>query len=109
MCGIAGIISFNNSFFQKKIYSMLVTLKHRGPEGTSWLESTDFKNNYWISEDMSLQPDKKIRFAFGCSRLAINDISKSGLQPISSNSKRFWTILNGEIYSRIIDKEFRWN
>ena len=90
MCGIAGIISFNNYFTQNKIYSMLMTLKNRGPEGTSWLESIDLKKNYWFSEDMSLELSKKIRFAFGCSRLAINDVSKSGLQPIPSNSKRFW-------------------
>ena len=57
------------------------------------------KKNYWFSEDMSLELSKKIRFAFGCSRLAINDVSKSGLQPIPSNSKRFWTILNGEIFN----------
>lgn len=99
MCGIAGIISFNNYFTQNKIYSMLITLKNRGPEGTSWLESSDLKKNYWFSEDMSLELSKKIRFAFGCSRLAINDVSKSGLQPIPSNSKRFWTILNGEIFN----------
>ena len=99
MCGIAGIISFNNYFSQNKIHSMLTTLKNRGPEGTSWLESKDLKKNDWFSEDMSLEPSKKIKFAFGCSRLAINDTSKGGLQPISSNSKRFWTILNGEIFN----------
>ena len=43
MCGIAGIISFNNYFSQNKIHSMLTTLKNRGPEGTSWLESKDLK------------------------------------------------------------------
>ena len=99
MCGIAGIISFNNYFTQKNIHSMLTGLKNRGPEGTSWLESIDLKNNDWFSENMNLDPNKKIKFAFGCSRLAINDTSKSGLQPIFSNSKRFWTVLNGEIFN----------
>ena len=78
---------------------MLTGLKNRGPEGTSWLESIDLKNNDWFSENMNLEPNKKIKFAFGCSRLAINDTSKSGLQPIFSNSKRFWTVLNGEIFN----------
>ena len=99
MCGIAGIISFKNYFSQKKIHSMLISLKSRGPEGTSWLESQDLINKNWLSEQMHLDPNKKIRFAFGCSRLAINDTSKEGLQPISSNSERFWTILNGEIFN----------
>ena len=99
MCGIAGIISFKNYFSQKKIHSMLISLKSRGPEGTSWLESQDLINKNWLSEQMHLDPNKKIRFAFGCSRLAINDTSRDGLQPISSNSERFWTILNGEIFN----------
>ena len=88
MCGIAGIISFNNYFTQKKIYSMLMTLKNRGPEGTSWLKVQTYKKIIGF-EDMSLELSKKIKFAFGCSRLAINDVSKSGLQPIPSNSKDF--------------------
>ena len=82
-------------FFPEKIHSMLTSLKSRGPEGTSWLESQDLMNKNWLSEEMHLDPNK-IRFAFGCSRLAINDTSRDGLQPISSNSERFWTILNGK-------------
>ena len=35
----------------------------------------------------------------GCSRLAINDFSDKGLQPISDMYKKNWVSLNGEIFN----------
>ena len=100
MCGIAGFVSFNNlSLNQKNILTMLDSLNRRGPEGTSWLEKDFSGEMNWINKKMRLNPLKKLKMAIGCSRLAINDISELGLQPIPSNSKHYWVVLNGEIFN----------
>ena len=59
---------------------LLLSLKKEGPEGTSWLELTYENNLNWIDEK-KLEKDRKLKFAMGCSRLAINDYTDNGLQP----------------------------
>ena len=41
----------------------------------------------------------------GCSRLAINDYTDMGLQPISDINKNNWVALNGEIFNFLELKE----
>ncbi len=106
MCGIGGFYDFeSNGFTSKNIFLLLDSLKKRGPEGTSWLE-IDYENNYkWIVEKEKNYP-KNLKFAMGCSRLAINDKSSRGLQPLSNNQGYIWVSLNGEIFNFIeIKKE----
>ena len=81
MCGISGIInleSFNHSS-DKKIRTMIKTLKHRGPDDTGFFS------------------DK--RASLGFARLSIIDLSKKGHQPMTNEDETIWIIFNGEIFN----------
>ncbi len=83
MCGFVGI-SKKNKISQTDIHNISDISKkiyHRGPD----------QYEDWISEN------KKIFLSHR--RLAINDLSKDGIQPMISNSKRFTLVFNGEIYN----------
>jgi asparagine synthase (glutamine-hydrolysing) len=56
------------------------TTKHRGPDNTKYLDLNENK------------------LLFGFHRLAINDITSTGDQPLSLDNK-YWLICNGEIYN----------
>ena len=82
MCGICGIIEFNNrgpveAFDIKKMTDSLV---HRGPDD----------DGYFINEDKNL--------GLGFRRLSIIDLS-TGAQPMSSKDKNQTIVYNGEIYN----------
>ena len=86
MCGIAGIFSkseqhTSNSILKDSMDSILNLTKHRGPDHTGIYES-DFG-------------------IIGMNRLAIQDISNNGNQPIHSNfnKKKTSIVFNGEIYN----------
>ena len=99
MCGIAGFITSKGSAQPSStILRMLRTLKRRGPDGTSWLGVTNDDRHVWEKES-DFQPQNLFRFAFGCSRLAIQDTSDNGLQPLYSNNEKICVILNGEIFN----------
>lgn len=101
MCGIAGFVNNNvNTFDNQVISRMLNVLKKRGPEGTSWLQHDVNGKIEWLSENES-QGSSNVRLALGCSRLAINDTSKRGLQPIANEKRDIWVVLNGEIFNFI--------
>ena len=78
MCGIIGSIGFNN--LQK--VEMLDSIYHRGPDSNG-----DFQD-----EDTYL----------GHTRLAIQDLSENGRQPMVSADGRYVIIFNGEIYNHQI-------
>ena len=75
MCGIAGIFS-NEKIIVKRIFSMVKSMKHRGPD----------ENGSWRSQN----------FSFGMSRLSILD-ADNGSQPMWF--KKTGIIFNGEIYN----------
>lgn len=84
MCGIYG---FNLDFFKKDpaqvellAKSLNEKLKHRGPDSYGFLH---LGNN----------------FLLGNTRLALNDLSDLGKQPILDSSGRYAIVLNGEIYN----------
>ena len=83
MCGIAGIIYKNLSEQDIKlnISKMISRIIHRGPDS----------NGHWI--------DKNNRIILCSTRLAIQDLSKNGEQPMSSKSERYKIVFNGEIYN----------
>lgn len=77
MCGIAGILNYNNSdSLEHEIKRMASSLYHRGPDG--W--------GIYISGNMAL----------GHTRLAIIDIA-GGNQPMMT--ERFALSYNGEVYN----------
>lgn len=82
MCGIAGIINFNNKpVKEENIRLMMQKMKHRGPDD----EGVFINNNVGL----------------GFVRLSILDLSSAGHQPMFSHDERYVIIYNGEVYNYI--------
>lgn len=81
MCGITGIIAFNElgRMFMPGIQQATASLERRGPDTFG----------YFVDE----------RIALGHRRLSIQDTSPLGKQPMSDPSKRYTIVYNGEIYN----------
>lgn len=80
MCGIAGILDFDNKHNNKNVVSRITeSISHRGPDATGYLE--------------------KENIVLGHKRLSIIDLSERANQPMSDDSNRFHIIFNGEIYN----------
>jgi len=82
MCGICGIIKFNNELVQEApIRSMMRLMKHRGPDD----EGVFLENSVGL----------------GFVRLSIIDLSHNGHQPKLSLDERYVIVFNGEIFNYI--------
>ena len=81
MCGICGIISFNEELSENKLVSMRDTMIHRGPDGAG----------------VYLSQNKKV--GLGHRRLKIIDLSEKAKQPMPNEDKTIWITFNGEIYN----------
>ena len=82
MCGIAGVIRFDNKKVNKQdIAKMLQTIKHRGPD------------------DEGVFVDEHI--GFGHVRLSILDLTEAGHQPMTDSTGRYTIVQNGESYNFI--------
>ncbi len=80
MCGIAGLIAKRPpEDLRRSVSAMTDRLAHRGPDGQS----------VWIDESVGL----------GHRRLAIVDLSPTGIQPMQDTSGRYSITFNGEIYN----------
>jgi asparagine synthase (glutamine-hydrolysing) len=80
MCGIAGILHFNNQSADKEmIRRMTYAMAHRGPDADST-----------FTED---------EIALGHRRLSIIDLSEAANQPFTDHSGRYIIVFNGEIYN----------
>ena len=83
MCGIAGIITQNQTIINSVVLkSMADALAHRGPDG----------EGFWIN--------KKNTAGFAHRRLAIIDLTPTGAQPMHY-LQRYSIVYNGEIYNYI--------
>ena len=119
MCGIAGIISKNNTVSLKDmVYSMSQSIKHRGPDGEGF---AFFSNTHSIpvysnetpqinkeSKTFLFNPASSIQniesdynIAFAHRRLSIIDLSESGHQPMCDTQGDYWITFNGEVYNYI--------
>jgi asparagine synthase (glutamine-hydrolysing) len=85
MCGIAGFVSPAKSFSSAELedlaFTMVATLRHRGPD------------------DKGVWTDPNTGVTLGHCRLAIQDLSAEGHQPMQSADNRYILVLNGEIYN----------
>lgn len=88
MCGIAGVmwnprsLQFGEDVDQYNGDDVLKVLRHRGPDSEGQLyKSSTF--DLWM----------------GHTRLAIQDLSDAGQQPMSSSDGRYSIVFNGEIYN----------
>ncbi|KTD21582.1 asparagine synthase (glutamine-hydrolyzing) [Legionella londiniensis] len=77
MCGIVGVYGVNA---RARVNKMLEVLNHRGPDG----------NGLWEAHE---------RLTLGHKRLAINDLTDAGSQPIVSEDGKLAVVVNGEIYN----------
>jgi asparagine synthase (glutamine-hydrolysing) len=83
MCGIAGVISSDQSHDVRALVERLTAaLTHRGPDGSGYR----FLGGRWA--------------AFGHRRLSIVDL-ECGAQPMSNEDGRVWVVLNGELYNHL--------
>ncbi|SFV60112.1 Asparagine synthetase [glutamine-hydrolyzing] [hydrothermal vent metagenome] len=81
MCGFSGFITTKNITRDKIISNMLEKIHHRGPD----------ENGVFFDDSIGL--------CFGHKRLAIQDLSSLGQQPMLSNNQRYVLVFNGEIYN----------
>lgn len=85
MCGITAYWSSGDTLQTRSetVQRMVAALHHRGPDA----------NNTWV--------DATSGVALGQSRLAIQDLSEAGAQPMPSPGGRFMAVFNGEIYNHL--------
>lgn len=84
MCGINGFFSTSiKDGADIALINMNYAIKHRGPDA----------NNVWH--------DNKSNLSLGHCRLAIQDTSEAGAQPMHSESSRYVIVFNGEIYNHL--------
>ena len=83
MCGICGIVGFQDSFAVSEdlATAMRETIVHRGPDDGGSLH---------LPED---------RVALGHRRLSIVDLSPAGHNPMPNEDKTVWITYNGEVYN----------
>ncbi len=85
MCGIAGFLDFSknhsSALLKKQVSQMTESLVHRGPDD----------GGIWIEEEQGI--------ALGMRRLAIQDLSAAGHQPMISKDGRYVIVYNGEVYN----------
>ncbi len=84
MCGVAGLWSakfLTEINGQALLERMTRAVRHRGPDG----------DGHWF--------DPTTNVGFGHRRLAIIDLSPTGLQPMQSASGRYVITFNGEVYN----------
>ncbi len=88
MCGLTGFWSYgtnvpNRSDLEGTVTTMLASLRHRGPDNSgSWA-------------------DELVGISLGHQRLAVQDLSASGHQPMVSACGRYVIVFNGEIYNHL--------
>lgn len=80
MCGIAGILNFDNTPVNPDIITKMTdVIKHRGPDD----------EGKYIDFNVGL----------GHRRLSIIDLSAKGRQPMTNEDQTIWIVYNGEIYN----------
>ena len=86
MCGITGIVDPSKQTREEQYTGWLTTMTdaviHRGPD------------------DVGYNIDAPSGVAFGFRRLAIQDLTPTGAQPMESASRRHGIVFNGEIYNQ---------
>src|SRR5437867_1394176 len=81
MCGIAGYCGPPSRFSDEKLQQMLDAIAHRGPDDSGCYTAPTA--GVWL----------------GSRRLAIQDLSPAGHQPMSDPSTGNTIVFNGEIYN----------
>ena len=105
MCGISGLFSLNGlSPYRSALHAANSIAAHRGPDGQGFaLFNTRVPVERFVSLDTGLLPDastmQSMTLCLGHRRLAIIDLSSTGLQPMTNEDQTLWIVFNGEIYN----------
>lgn len=116
MCGIAGIIAFNETSTDLigNVKRMSDAIRHRGPDGEGFLAIANNKTtplfgnetpeeirsaSFIHSPKQNIQTEQKPFAVFGHRRLSIIDLSAGGHQPLCSADGKLWITFNGEVYN----------
>ena len=86
MCGIAGYYGPADRFDDRRMEAMLAAIEHRGPDDSGF-------------SSFPADPSGKTRVWLGNRRLAIQDLSPAGHQPMSDAQTGSTIVFNGEIYN----------
>jgi len=87
MCGIAGIVSRAPVHeLERALHRMLAVLRHRGPDDSGCEAAAGSDGSAVV---------------LGSTRLAIQDTSAAGHQPMLDPETGNWIVLNGEIYNHL--------
>jgi asparagine synthase (glutamine-hydrolysing) len=84
MCGIFGMVRYQDTVDRRQVESLTNMLRHRGPDAEGFYFSP---------------PDSRISVGLGHRRLSIIDLSPNGHQPMSNEDGNVWIVFNGEIYN----------
>lgn len=112
MCGISGLISYNNYIDVDLLQRMNSLIKHRGPddEGYLLIKEKDLELAYGddsieqikqTAKNVKELSDMKYTIGLGHRRLSILELSSLGHQPMADNNKEIYLVFNGEIYNYI--------
>ena len=121
MCGIAGILLFNESpSLLQGIPKIIEAMKHRGPDDEGyaffhrrgdrfWQYGGEATPNNVYASDILYTPmipfpgreNASASLALGHRRLSILDLSPAGHQPMCTDDGRHWIVHNGEIYNHV--------
>jgi len=91
MCGIAGLVTTGAGdplAGRAAVLRMVAALRHRGPDDEG-LEGVGHNGSVWLAN----------------TRLAIQDPSAAGHQPMTDPETGNWIVLNGEIYNHLLLRE----
>ena len=81
MCGICGVIGMRD---HESVSRMVAALHHRGPDGRGQFDAP--------------------RASIGMTRLAIQDPSPNGNQPMANDDQSIWIVYNGELYNAVSER-----
>lgn len=95
MCGIAGIIRFDNKPIDiDEMNAMLSKLAHRGKDHCQVVVGSSTSSS---NSNLS----RRANVALGHRRLSIIDLSEAASQPMEHDDGALWLIFNGEIYNYV--------
>lgn len=84
MCGIFGMVRYQDQVDQQQVKQLTGMLRHRGPDAEGFYHTP---------------PDNPISIGLGHRRLSIIDLSPNGHQPMSNEDGTVWIVFNGEVYN----------
>jgi len=99
MCGIAGIFRRRgvDGSGPRRLRAMTDTILHRGPDDYGYLLLDSRAGSFTLGQSLAL--DRRCDVLLGSRRLSIIDTSPAGRQPMTSEERDIFVVVNGEIFN----------